>query len=66
MTRLFGGFGSGFYAAYEQAWPLEDGHEMRADLYNLYHVLNHVNLFGSGYLAQAEGLINRLMDRTHA
>ncbi len=66
MTRLFGGFGSGFYAAYEEAWPLEPGHEMRADLYNLYHVLNHVNLFGVGYLAQAEGIVHRLLNRSHA
>ena len=53
MTRLFGGFGRAFYEAYESAWPLESGHELRADLYQLYHVLNHLNLFGGAYLDQA-------------
>ena len=61
MTRLFGGFGPDFYAAYEEAWPLPAGAGLRADLYNLYHVLNHVNLFGAGYLAQAARLIERLL-----
>ncbi len=61
MTRLFGGFGRGFYAAYEEAWPLPPGHERRNDLYQLYHVLNHLNLFGSGYLHQSTGLIDRLL-----
>jgi fructosamine-3-kinase len=61
MTRLFGGFGAAFYSAYEAAWPLPAGARLRADLYNLYHVLNHVNLFGAGYLAQARGLIDRLL-----
>jgi len=61
MTRLFGGFGQRFYAAYEDAWPLPTGAGLRADLYNLYHVLNHVNLFGSGYLAQARRLVERLL-----
>lgn len=49
MTRLFGGFPSGFHRAYHEAWPLEGGFEERADLYNLYHLLNHLNLFGSSY-----------------
>ena len=57
MTRLFGGFGSAFYAAYEEAWPLDDGYSRREPLYQLYHVLNHLNLFGKGYLARAESLI---------
>ena len=61
MTRLFGGFGPDFYAAYEEAWPLPEGDGLRADLYNLYHVLNHVNLFGTGYLAQASRLVERLL-----
>jgi fructosamine-3-kinase len=61
MTRLFGGFGRAFYDAYESAWPLEAGAELRFDLYNLYHVLNHLNLFGGGYRAQAEALIDRLL-----
>jgi len=53
MTRLFGGFGSAFYRAYEEAWPLPPGHEQRLLLYQLYHVLNHLNLFGTGYLGRA-------------
>ena len=61
MTHLFGGFGKDFYAAYEAAWPRDPGHEVRADLYNLYHVLNHLNLFGGGYLRQATGMIDRLL-----
>ncbi len=61
MTRLFGGFGTDFYAAYDASWPLEDGAENRVALYNLYHILNHLNLFGAGYLAQALGTIESLL-----
>jgi fructosamine-3-kinase len=61
MTHLFGGFGPRFYAAYDEAWPPDDGRAARRDLYNLYHVLNHLNLFGGGYRAQAESLIDRLL-----
>jgi len=61
MTTLFGGFPSEFYLAYESAWPLEPGHRERRDLYNLYHVLNHLNLFGGGYLRQAQEMMNRLL-----
>lgn len=61
MTELFGGFSSGFYQAYEEAWPLEPGYTQRKTLYNLYHVLNHVNLFGGSYLSQAERMIERLL-----
>jgi fructosamine-3-kinase len=61
MTRLFGGFGPEFYAAYESAWPLDAGAATRIRLYNLYHVLNHYNLFGGGYLSQAESMIDRLL-----
>jgi fructosamine-3-kinase len=64
MTRLFGGFGRGFYDAYESAWPLPPGAELRRTLYNLYHVLNHHNLFGGGYGAQAEAMIERLLAET--
>jgi protein-ribulosamine 3-kinase len=49
MTRLFGGFDSDFYAAYEEAWPVPPGAEERQRIYSLYHQLNHLNLFGSGY-----------------
>jgi fructosamine-3-kinase len=61
MTRLFGGFGRGFYQAYESEWPLDHGAAQRVALYNLYHVLNHLNLFGGGYGAQAEAMIGRLL-----
>lgn len=62
MTRLFGGFPAEFYAAYEAAWPLAPGCEQRIPLYNLYHVLNHLNLFGGAYASQALGLIEQLLD----
>lgn len=61
MTRLFGGFGPDFYRAYHAAWELDPGWEARADLYNLYHVLNHLNLFGAGYRGQALSIIDRLL-----
>jgi len=61
MTRLFGGFGKAFYQAYEASAPLAPGHRARCDLYQLYHVLNHLNLFGSGYLGQAQELMRRLL-----
>jgi protein-ribulosamine 3-kinase len=61
MTRLFGGFPPSFYSAYETAWPLPPEARIRTHLYNLYHVLNHLNLFGSGYLAQSESMIARLL-----
>jgi len=61
MTRLFGGFGRAFYSAYEHAWPLDPGAALRVALYNLFHVLNHLNLFGGGYRAQAEAMIDRLL-----
>jgi len=64
MTRLFGGFGREFHAAYESAWPLDSGAAARRDLYNLYHVLNHLNLFGGGYRRQAEAMIERLLAET--
>jgi fructosamine-3-kinase len=63
MTRLFGGFGDAFYRSYEAAWPLEPGHEERLLLYQLYHVLNHLNLFGNAYLGRALELMRRLNDR---
>lgn len=61
MTRLFGGFGSSFYEAYKHAWPLQPGHTERCAIYQLYHVLNHVNLFGIGYLGRAIELLDKLL-----
>jgi fructosamine-3-kinase len=61
MTELFGGFPQAFYSAYAEAAPLAHGYPVRKTLYNLYHVLNHANLFGGGYAAQAERMIERLL-----
>ncbi len=61
MTELFGGFSERFYGAYREALPLDVGYPQRRTLYNLYHVLNHLNLFGGGYRAQAEHMIDRLL-----
>lgn len=60
MTRLFGGFGPAFYEAYDAALPPAPGRDWRLGLYQLYHVLNHANLFGGGYVDQARRLIRRL------
>jgi fructosamine-3-kinase len=61
MTELFGGFGRDFYAAYNDVWQLDSGYQIRKTLYNLYHILNHVNLFGGGYASQAEQMIRKLL-----
>ncbi len=61
MTHLFGGFDAGFHAAYAAHWPLDPGYPVRRTLYNLYHVLNHLNLFGGGYLAQARSMVETLL-----
>ena len=61
MTELFGGFSTRFYAAYRDVWPLEAGYSVRKTLYNLYHVLNHYNMFGGGYAGQAERMTERLL-----
>ncbi|HEU5443862.1 MAG TPA: fructosamine kinase family protein [Steroidobacteraceae bacterium] len=61
MTRLFGGFGRAFYDAYLVAAPLPAGHAVRAELYNLYHVLNHANLFGGGDARQARTSMEKLL-----
>lgn len=66
MTRLFGGFGAAFYAAYSLNWPMEDGCETRQLLYQLYHVLNHLNLFGGAYLGRAMELLGELNRRIQA
>lgn len=61
MTELFGGFGREFYAAYNHGYPLNEGYQARKTLYNLYHILNHLNLFGAGYLGQANNMIAWLL-----
>ncbi len=64
MTELFGGFPEDFYHAYRDVWPLDAGYRVRRNLYNLYHILNHLNLFGGGYAHQAirmlEGLLRQI------
>jgi len=62
MTELFGGFAPEFYAAYRAAWPLDAGYATRKILYNLYHILNHANLFGGAYAKQAEGMMQQLLN----
>ena len=61
MTELFGGFGSEFYAAYRDESPLDPGYPARRRLYNLYHILSHLNLSGGGYLSKAQQLIQGLL-----
>lgn len=63
MTGLFGGFTQDFYAAYSSAWPLDPGFEDRKDLYNLYHLLNHLALFGPGYLELTQATVNRILGK---
>jgi fructosamine-3-kinase len=68
MTQLFGGFGREFYSAYQDSWPMQTGYEDRLKLYQLYHVLNHLNLFGGSYLGRAMQLIRELnnLHRIHS
>jgi fructosamine-3-kinase len=62
MTELFGGFPAAFYQGYQQEFPLEAGYQQRKILYNLYHILNHFNLFGGSYWAQANRMIDQILD----
>jgi fructosamine-3-kinase len=57
FTELFGGFGARFYAAYHETWPLDRGYAERRDLYNLYHLLNHLNLFGASYGGSVDAIL---------
>jgi fructosamine-3-kinase len=59
MTELFGGFDRTFYEAYRSTAGIDPGYKDRKDLYNLYHMLNHLNLFGGGYLYSVRSIINR-------
>ena len=61
MTELFGGFSHDFYSSYEQVWTLDSGYSRRRDLYKLYHVLNHFNMFGGGYAVQTENTLDKLL-----
>jgi fructosamine-3-kinase len=66
MTELFGGFPESFYEGYREVRTPAGGYRLRRVLYNLYHVLNHLNLFGAGYRAQAERMMERLLDAARA
>lgn len=59
MTRLFGGFGPRFHAAYEEAWPLAPGAKERGGIYELHHLLNHLNLFGGGHHSSCMAILRR-------
>jgi fructosamine-3-kinase len=61
MTELFGGFPAAFYRGYDEVFPLDEGYTKRKTLYNLYHVVNHFNLFGSSYESQANRMISLLI-----
>lgn len=61
MTELFGGFDPEFYDAYNSVWPLDKAYPRRKPLYQLYHVLNHLNLFGSGWLGQTTRLMDQII-----
>ena len=65
MTELFGGFSSNFYDCYHEHYPIDSGYSTRKTLYNLYHILNHFNLFGGGYGMQAGQMINKLLSEIH-
>ena len=64
MTELFGGFNKGFYTSYNHHFALDQGYKTRKKLYNLYHILNHYNLFKGGYASQANGMIQELLSQT--
>ena len=59
MTELFGGFPQAFYKAYQEAAPLQPGYQQRRDVYNLYHLLNHLNLFGQAYFSSVKRILER-------
>jgi fructosamine-3-kinase len=64
MTELFGGFPESFYAGYREVRAIAEGYRLRRVLYNLYHVLNHLNLFGAGYCRQSERMMEQLLEAT--
>ncbi|HIK22806.1 MAG TPA: fructosamine kinase family protein [Thermosynechococcus sp. M3746_W2019_013] len=61
MSELFGGFPAAFYEGYNATYPLTAGYEQRKTIYNLYHILNHFNLFGGSYAAQAQSMIEQIL-----
>ena len=65
MTTLFGGFSADFYSAYDEVYPLDEGYSVRKQFYNIYHVINHLNLFGGGYRAQAISMMEQVLAELH-
>jgi len=65
MTTLFGGFSPDFYAAYNEVMPLDEGYAVRKQFYNIYHIINHLNIFGGGYEAQAINMMQRVLAELH-
>ncbi len=63
MTKLFGGFSTDFYSGYEEIWPLDDSSENRTEIYNLYHILNHANMFGGSYKKASLNILKDLRSR---
>jgi fructosamine-3-kinase len=61
MTYVFGGFSPDFYASYQNAFPLDDGFAVRKTFYNIYHIINHLNLFGGGYHGQAVNMLKQVL-----
>lgn len=61
MTELFGGFSENFYLSYNEHYPLDPGYTTRKIFYNIYHILNHLNLFGGGYGQQAESMMDKVL-----
>jgi len=61
MTYVFGGFSADFYASYENAFTLDSGFDVRKTFYNIYHIINHLNLFGGGYQAQAIQMLKQVL-----
>ncbi len=57
MSELFGGFPNSFYRSYDETWPIEPGYQYRRDIYNLYHLINHLNHFGQSYASQVDGIL---------
>ncbi len=62
MTKLFGGFRKEFYEEYHKIFPIKNGFEKRIIIYNFYHILNHANMFGGGYLKQVKDYVKEILN----
>ena len=62
MTKLFGGFRKEFYEEYHRIFPIKNGFEKRIIIYNFYHILNHANMFGGGYLNQVKDYVKAILN----